>query len=295
MNQENESLCAFIISHGRPNKVLTYNALKQHGFTGRIVIIIDNLDKTSDQYFENFGRDNVVVFDKLEIAKTFDIGDNFDGTRSTSYARNAAFDIAESIGVKYFIVLDDDYNDFRYRFNEHLKYIPACRKARNLDAIFKSMLNFFKSSDKIKSIAMAQGGDFIGGENGTRAEKVMLLNKCMNSFICSTDRRFTFFSRMNEDVNTYICHGSTGSIFFTTNHISLNQMQTQATSGGMTELYLQQGTYVKSFYSVMYMPSSAKVKMLNTSNARIHHMIKSKNTFPKILSEEYKKKVSIHD
>lgn len=292
MNQQNESLAAFIISHGRPNKVLTYKSLRDHGFTGRIVIIIDNLDATVEQYFENFGRENVVVFDKLEVAKTFDIGDNFDGYRSTSYARNAAFDIAESLGIKYFIVLDDDYNDFRYRFNERLDYIPACKKARNLDSLFNAMLEFFKSSEKITSIAMAQGGDFIGGENSNRAEKVMLLNKCMNSFICSTDRRFQFISRMNEDVNTYIRHGSTGSIFFTANHVSLNQMQTQATAGGMTELYIQQGTYVKSFYSVMYMPSSAKVKMLHTSNARIHHMIKSNNTFPKILSEDHKKKGS---
>ncbi len=31
---------------------------------------------------------------------------------------------------------------------------------------------------------------------------------------------------------------------------------TQQTTGGMTEAYQENGTYVKSFYSVMHMPSA---------------------------------------
>lgn len=32
----------------------------------------------------------------------------------------------------------------------------------------------------------------------------------MNSFICDTERPFSFMGRFNEDVNTYITHGETG-------------------------------------------------------------------------------------
>lgn len=78
-------------------------------------------------------------------------------------------------------------------------------------------------------------------------------------------------------------------IFFTMNQVALNQMQTQATSGGMTELYKSLGTYVKSFYSVMYMPSAVKVRMMHTTNRRIHHAVSWNNTTPMIISETYRK------
>lgn len=283
---ESNKLTAFIISHGRPDNVFTYNTLRKHGYTGEIYIIIDNLDKTAEKYIANYGTENIVVFDKPAIARTFDIGDNFDGHRSTSYARNACFDIAENLGIKYFIVLDDDYVDFQYKFSDKLEY--QYNQIWNLDTVFSALLKFFISSG-VHSIALAQGGDFIGGDQSNKAQFVSLYRKCMNSFICSIDRRFQFISRLNEDVNTYIKLGSIGYIFFTTNHVSLNQKQTQATAGGMTEAYQQNGTYVKSFYSVMYMPSCAKIRMMNTSNRRIHHAIKWNNTVPVILDEKWKK------
>jgi len=281
------SFVAFIISHGRPDFVLTYSALRKHGYTGRIVIIIDDLDESKDKYFEKYGED-VVMFDKKASAKTFDIGDNFEGYRSTSYARNVAFDIASDLGYQHFVVLDDDYNDFRFRFNNEFRYIPQCKKIVNLDAVFSACLRFLSESG-IHSVAFAQGGDFIGGEDCDFAQRVAAKRKCMNSFICSVARKFQFISRMNEDVNTYVKLGSLGYLFFTLNFISLNQMATQATKGGMTELYLLTGTYVKSFYSVMYMPSAVKVKTLNTANPRIHHAVQWNSAVPKIISEKHKK------
>jgi hypothetical protein len=83
--------------------------------------------------------------------------------------------------------------------------------------------------------------------------------------------------------------GIVGYIFFTMSQISLNQVLTQKAKGGMTEAYLESGTYVKSFYSVMYSPSNVKVKMMGRSNRRLHHAIKWKNTVPMILRESVKK------
>jgi hypothetical protein len=114
----------------------------------------------------------------------------------------------------------------------------------------------------------------------------------MNSFFCSTDKPFKFFSRLNEDVNTYITLGNRGHLFFTINQVMLSQVQTQGSSGGMTEAYLDYGTYVKSFYSVMYMPSSVKVKMMNTTHKRLHHSVTWKHTTPCILREEIKRSVN---
>lgn len=42
----------------------------------------------------------------------------------------------------------------------------------------------------------------------------------------------------------------------------------------MTELYLDAGTYVKSFYTVMYCPSCVVVSAMGTAHRRLHHHIK---------------------
>ena len=40
-----ENFAVFILTHGRPDNVITYNTIKSSGYTGRIFIIIDNEDK----------------------------------------------------------------------------------------------------------------------------------------------------------------------------------------------------------------------------------------------------------
>lgn len=277
----------FILTNGRPDNVVTYATLRKHGYTGPIYLVVDDLDKTKDDYLEKYGTE-VIVFDKRAIAKTFDTGDNFTDMRTIIYARNASFEIAKKLGITYFVQLDDDYTRFRYNFNEDFEY--DTKAIKNLDRVFEAMLKFYIASGA-SSIAMAQGGDFIGGsQNMAFAKNVRLRRKCMNSFFCSTERPFKFIGRVNEDVNTYTRLASTGVLFLTANQISLDQLQTQTNRGGMTELYLDSGTYVKSFYTVMYMPSSVKIGVLRgNSSTRLHHKISWKTTTPMILREEWKK------
>lgn len=281
-----DNFAAFILTNGRPHKVHTYTSLRKKGYTGKIYLLVDDLDKTQNEYKKKYG-DEVIIFNKKEIAKTFDQGDNFSDMRAIIYARNACFKVAEKLKIKYFIQLDDDYQTFIWRFTKQNTYFYRVMENR-LDDVFSIMLNFYKETP-IHSIAMSQGGDFIGGEQSALAKKIKLKRKCMNSFLCSTERPFQFVGRINEDVNTYTHKGSTGHLFFTTNYVSLIQKNTQQSSGGMTEMYLDSGTYVKSFYSVMYQPSSVKISIMNARNKRIHHHVNWKNTTPMILREEHKK------
>lgn len=115
-----------------------------------------------------------------------------------------------------------------------------------------------------------------------------VLRKCMNSFFCSVEKKFTFLGRVNEDVNTYTRLGQIGDLFFTYVPCSLNQKQTQSNKGGMSDLYLDSGTYVKSFYSVIFSPSCVSIAMMGDKHKRIHHNISWDNCVPKILNEKYK-------
>jgi hypothetical protein len=274
----------FILSHGRADRVYTYKTLKKEGYTGKIVIVIDNEDKTADEYYKKF--DHVEMFNKAEIAKTFDECDNFNDRRAIVYARNACFEIAKKLGYKYFIQLDDDYTGFQYRVYSSDSQKP--KKVNNLDSVILLLLDFYKKT-QFATIAMAQGGDFIGGKDNNMAKKPTLFRKCMNSFICSTDRPFSFVGRINEDVNTYVKKQSIGLLMGTIPFVSLVQKTTQKNAGGMTELYLDSGTYVKSFYTVMINPSSCYIKPMGDKHKRLHHAIKWENAVPKIISELNKK------
>jgi hypothetical protein len=272
----NNEFCVFILTHGRPDNIKTLSTLKKCGYTGKIYFIVDNEDSTMDTYIQKYG-DSVKVFDKKAMADEVDEGNNFDNRKVIIHARNYCFKIAKELGIKYFIQLDDDYYYFGYRYD------TGARIIKNLDRVFEIMLDYYKQAD-ITSIAFSQGGDHIGGFSG-----IMLKRKCMNSFICSTDREFQFVGSINEDVNTYTILGSRGKLFFTFTNIQLDQKDTQSQDGGMTNAYSLTGTYVKSFHSVMMHPSSVKISMMNASNPRLHHSIKWINTTPMIIDDKYKK------
>lgn len=279
-----DNFAVFILTHGRPDNVVTYNTLQKQGYSGRVFLVIDDEDETENEYRRKYGE-QVVQFSKREIEPRFDLGDNFTDKRGVIiYARNACFDIARKLGVKYFCELDDDYTSFTFRFDENNTFKET--KIKNLDSVFSLLLRYYISlGDKCKTIAMAQGGDFIGGGQGAYGKAIRLTRKAMNSFICSTERPFQFVGRINEDVNTYVSRGYEGDLFLTINQICLHQKQTQSNKGGMTETYLESGTYLKSFYSVMYHPAAVNIGLMGNTNKRLHHHINWNAVTPQILKE----------
>ena len=76
---------------------------------------------------------------------------------------------------------------------------------------------------------------------------------------------------------------------FTIADASLDQTQTQSNSGGMTELYLDAGTYVKSFFTIITNPSSVVIYEMGSSHKRIHHLIDWNKAVPKIISSDFRK------
>lgn len=282
----NSNFCIFILSHGRPDNVRTVKTLIDSGYSGDYFILVDNLDASLDRYKINYG-DKVIVFDKHESAKETDAGDNFKKMNSVIYARNVCHKVCRELGYEYFLELDDDYTQFRFRVNDELCFDH--RPITNINPIFESVLKFLDKTNAT-SVAFAQGGDYIGGEsNYLIKDGPKLKRKAMNTFFCRSDREFKFVGIMNDDVNTYISLGNKGHLFLTIPQICVEQMDTQSQAGGLTELYLDQGTYVKSFYSVMFCPSFVKISVMGNNDKRIHHKIKWKNAVPKILSEDYKK------
>lgn len=275
----------FILTHGRADNVYTYKALKQAGYTGRIILVIDNEDADADKYYSLYGEDNVYMFNKLSQALNVDAMGPDNDRKAILYARCACFDIAKNLGYKYFLELDDDYTNFRSRVvrGEHLgtEYI------RKFDELVDIVLEFLDTSNA-HTVALSQIGDFIGGKN-SKVCKDRLTRKAMNAFFCRTDRPFKWSGKMNEDVTTYVNLGSRGYLFFTVADVSIDQLATQSLSGGMSDGYLDSGTYVKTFYTIMACPSCVKMYTMGVTNKRFHHVIDWDKAVPKIISDKYRK------
>lgn len=280
-----DDFAAFILTHGRADNVITYETLKKIGYTGRVYIVIDNEDGSEADYRARYG-DKVIVFDKDAVSKTFDTADNNKERRTVVFARNACFDIANKLGLKYFLELDDDYTSFSYRsIKEGELRSFDIEKA---DLIFEKMIDFLEVSGAL-TVAFAQAGDLIGGI-GNNNYKQKVSRKAMNTFFCSTERPFKFVGRINEDVNTYVTMGMRGQLMFTVADIIIRQKATQTNSGGMSDVYLDSGTYLKSFYTVLYEPSCTTVERMGGDTFhRIHHRIEWGNCTPKIINQKYRK------
>jgi len=281
---------ALILTHGRPDRVHTLRSLRRCGYTGRVVLVLDNEDKTIDEYRTTYPDEEIVVFDKEAVSNRIDNYTNAGDRRAIVYARNAAFDIARDLGLDAFVQLDDDYTTFEHRVGPASEYLTA-GTARDLDAVFDAMFDFLYESGAT-SVALAQGGDMIGAGGGMsklpdgrykNSVFTKMKRKAMNSFFCRTDRPFEFSGRINEDVNAYVGLGRTGALFATVAHARLTQVTTQASDGGMSDIYRDGGTFVKSFYTVLANPSCVRVELMGAVNPRLHHSIDWKCAVPKIV------------
>ena len=142
----------FILSHGRANNLITLKTLDKIGYTGKTYIIIDNEDEQEKEH-KKLNVEDVIIFDKNEMIEKTDTADNFKDHRLVVYARNKCWDIAKKLGIKYFLVLDDDYSSFDFRFIKDNKF--KAKKIQNADKLFLKTIEFLEKSGAL-TIAYAQ-------------------------------------------------------------------------------------------------------------------------------------------
>lgn len=284
-----DNFAIFILTHGRADRVDTYETLRKAGYTGRIYLIIDNEDDQAQEYRDRYGAEWVIEFDKEHYRKTTDTVDSSGDTKGVVFARNASFDIAKELGLTWFAEFDDDYDSmgFRYEIDEEGQFGLKQTPVEDADTIFKAMIEFLEETDS-DTIAMAQGGDFIGGTK-SNVWKHGLTRKAMNTFIFRADCDIRFMGRINEDVNMYVTYGNKGHLIWTIADVMVNQKPTQKNEQGLTEIYLELGTYVKSFFSVICAPQAVTVNSMGETARRLHHRVSWNHVTPRIINERYRK------
>lgn len=279
-----ENFAVFILTHGRAENVITLKALEKAGYSGKTYLVIGDEDEQEDLYREKYGE-QVIQFCKEEAAKKTDVMTPSRKRNAVVFARNECWNIAKRLGLTHFCVLDDDYKNFGIRYIDDGKLKEA--KISEIDSIFTALIEFLDNSGAI-TVCMAQGGDYIGGADGGFFRKG-LSRKAMNVWLMRTDRPFRYVGLTNEDTNMYVSLGGIGKLMFTVTNVSVNQIQTQDNPGGLTDIYKQDGTFIKSFYSVICRPDCVKVAAMGDHYMRMHHNVEWDYCVPKILNEKWRK------
>lgn len=275
-----------IITHKRPDTQLTIKALKKSGYTGKTYLLVDDTDPTLPQYKEKYGKD-VIVFSKEAYVGKFDLMTNEKIMGIATYARTALYDKAKKLGLDYVVVMDDDYTGFYIKIDREFNYADSAIK--DMDKVIRAHLKFLRDAN-LDALAFAQGGDFIGGENGGFNRRGLpILRKIMNVFFFDVDKPVYYIGAMNDDVNAGINLARQGRVALSPTIISTIPAPTQSISGGLTEMYKDTGTYQKSMYSVVLSPSSVTAKY-QEAVGRVHHWVDGSKTYPLIISEKWKKK-----
>ena len=281
----------FILSHGRPNKQLTYTTLRREGYTGPIRIVCDDEDSTVEDYKKNFPGE-VLVFNKAETIKKTETFYNQPYHKTVMYARHTLYDFSRQLGWTHFIMMDDDYYHIYFKWNHYYKEVGLTRfkgmEAQRLDELFDATFDLLADS-RASTISFAQGGDTLGGSSG-KAGTHWISRKAMNSHFVDVNRPLDFRGFVNEDVNLY-AEFPGNRFIFQTNRVSVDPAHTQQNGGGATDLYLAFGTYVKSFMTVICAPSCTKVMFMQfgKQQGRMHHCVKMGCASPAILSGRWKK------
>ena len=278
---ENKDFAVFILSHGRADTITTYKALRDGGYTGRTYVVIDNEDDQEELYRQKFG-DDIIQFDKRDYLEKTDLGDLDTDRRIGVFARNFIQDEAKRLGYKFHLQLDDDVHGFTYRFAQG-KVLRALH-CSHLDEVFSGMVEYMKETP-ITSLSFALSAYNMGGVDGSIKDG--MTRKTMTTFLMRADDVQYFHMRMNDDITTSLINGMRGKLYYSYLPIEVEVDKTQVKAGGMTDIYQKNGTYRKSFYSVMCCPSCVKVSAMGITDYRIHHTISWNNAVPKLISERW--------
>jgi len=290
-----DDFAIFILSHGRP-EVQTLETLKECNYTGKYYIFIDDEDDTADEYKAKYG-DHIIQFSKKPMVGTFDLFDNFEQRNTVNFARNMCFRKARELGIKYFAEFDDDYNTFTYRYLRDGDNGPGSSlgtmRIKDFDGVCNAMVEFLDNSGA-RCIAMAQNGEMQGGCEG-KVWKFHARRKSMNTFFFKVtdnpEEDVWFIARMNDDTTTYLTGGNKGELWYQNARLNVGQGITQANKSGLTDMYRQLGTYTKTFYTILALPSCVKVGILGVGKegGRMHHHTYWEQAVPKLLNEKWKK------
>ena len=278
-----DDFAVFIITHGRPDKQLTYNTLQKCGYTGKLYFVIDNTDNTIQEYIDNYGTDNIIVFDKNHYINSdeFDNGTNEGIYACAIYARRAVEDIAKALGLTYFCMFDDDILNFTIRvpLNGSLKGV----KILNMDYIFDAYLCLLENAN-----ICCLGFGYAILYYSTRYFFEDKRPLPFQGFIRKVSVPIKWNCWYGEDELAGYFSNSLGKLWTVVPFV-MTTIAPEA-SGAMANTYKTYNSYIRSFAELRYKPNDLIIAKCSRGVYKGEFRLHKKNYywFPKILSDKYR-------
>lgn len=283
------NVSAIILSYGRKDGMtITYNSLRQSGFTGEIYILVDDKDSRLPDYRAVYGEKNVLVFSKSEVAVYCDLGDNdTEQLNCAMIARNAVYRFAENINTEFLLICDDDICEFQCRYTNEDENILKSLKVRNLDE-WLDILSTFLDDARVYGVGFDTAGQLIGGINAGEIRQFQR-PRVAQCYLIKRGKPIIMPGRSQEDITASVLYNQRGKVCVSFGCVRIVTHAVESLKGGMTEAYSLMGDIRKNIYPVMYNPGVCRIMSLrNAGFGRERTHIKVRHGYlPKFIPEDY--------
>lgn len=281
-----EKFAIFITTHGRADNQITLNTFKSLGYTGDWYLVLDNTDSQYDAYVANYGLEHIVVFNKQHFIDETDCCQSVPQPKAVVFARNAVELIAQCLGYKYFMVVDDDVTNLRLRYPENGS-LKSAKLHNHIDQILDMAVQYLATTN-LACVTFGFTNTYRGGV--ASVEKFTSRNRlCAELFIRNGNIPVNWRANFVEDLITSIDVGVRGDVCLQFMPIQLELcMNEGALPGGMSEAYNATGRF--KFYSMpaIIYPNCVSVEFDGT---KWKTRTKAEYSVPKIISSRYRKEM----
>lgn len=282
----NKDFAIMICTHGRPDKQYTLEALRKAGYTGLIILIVDDEDDTYKEYLNWIDKDEKVKvhkFCKQYYVDSVDYGTKL-YRKVILYAKCACEDIARDMGLDAFVISDDDTKQFRYRFIEDGK-LRALPITKNFDEVADTFVDYLKNAD-LTALSFGFTSSYLKGTSVFDPVTTCNNRVAYNFVFRNSKHKVDWRGSYGEDLITACTSSIVGNVWMNMPVIHNDMVVQGKSDGGMTELYKSQDSLELVQCETMYCPTSMKAQYYKT---RWYGAVQRENTFPRIISSKYSK------
>lgn len=247
----------FIITHGRPNNQLTLNLLKELGYTGKYLLVLDDTDDIRT-YVNNYGADNIVVFSKEYYFSIADTGLSKQERvlKFPQYARMAVEDIAKELGYQFFMVLDDDLINIRIRYDKDGVLKSQSTKGI-INEVFAKCIDFIDDAN-VACASFGWGNSYRGGVK-VLYDYTSRNRMCAETFIRNGKFEVDWRPLMIHDLLTSISCNMGGQVWMQLLNIQIDiKVSEGKCDGGSAEVYRSFNKFRRVCFPLMMYPSCNK-------------------------------------
>tara|TARA_R110000787_G_scaffold74453_1_gene165486 strand:- start:1611 stop:2513 length:903 start_codon:yes stop_codon:yes gene_type:complete len=270
----------FIPSYHRANNVKTAKYFIKKGYDPKkIHVFLD--DETDDtKQYEKAMNDlgcNLHVFDMNESRQRYDyVHLPSMSRRSAGQSRNQFYDIADELGIKFYIAIDDDTNTYE---SKPFGVYNGVANLEQITKVFEGVREMMQRR-RIGMFGLSQTGDSF-----TVPNTKVLRHKVMNTTF--VDTRFIYRGEkgiQDNDTSQFVHIMNEG--YFTGSLASglvLNQTESATAKGGLTDLYNENKLLNKSLVVPIQFPSLCYAQRQVKNGGRLHHRISNRHLMPRLM------------